>query len=73
MDANEIRALLESKGLTQADVAAKIGITTQAVHEVVMGRTTSATARFAFAMAIGEDPEAIWPREVEAATREPAA
>lgn len=74
MDANEIRALLESKGLTQADVAAKIGVTTQAVHEIVVGRTKSATARFAFAMAIGEDPETIWPREeAEAATSEPAA
>lgn len=64
MDANEIKALLESKGLSQSQVAARIGVTPQAVHEIVMGRTVSATARFAFAMAIGEDPENIWPRTV---------
>jgi transcriptional regulator with XRE-family HTH domain len=68
LDANEIKALLDSKGLTQVEVAARIGVTPQAVHEIIMGRTTSNTARFAFAMAIGEDVEAIWPREQPATT-----
>ena len=61
MEANEIKALLAKKGLTQKDVADRIGVTGQAVHEIIMGRTTSRTARFAFAMAIDEDPETIWP------------
>lgn len=73
MDATEIKKLLGSKGLTQADVAAKIGVTPQAVHEIIVGRTTSQTARFAFAMAIGEDPETIWPRELAEAPTSPAA
>ena len=63
MDASEIKALLEAKGLTQADVAARIGISPPAVNQIIHGQTTSVTARFAFAMAIGEDPETIWPRE----------
>lgn len=61
MDASEIKELLEDKGLTQAQVAARIGVTPQAVHEIIVGRTTSRTARFAFAAAIGEDPDTIWP------------
>lgn len=75
MTANEIRGLLKSKGINQTDVAAKIGVTPAAVQEIIAGRTTSATSRFAFAMAIGEDPETIWPREKEPepANAEPAA
>lgn len=65
MDANAIKALLEEKGLTQAEVAGRIGVTPQAVHEIIMGRTTSRTARFAFASAIGEEVEAIWPQPAE--------
>lgn len=66
MDANRIKALLEEKGLTQVEVAARIGVTPQAVHEIIMGRTTSRTARFSFASAIGEPVEAIWPQPTPA-------
>ena len=73
MNANEIRGLLKSKGLSQRDVAARIGVTPSAVQEIITGRTESNTARFAFAMAIGEDPETIWPREPQPVASEPAA
>lgn len=63
MTATEIKRLLEDKGLSQVGVAATIGVTPQAVHEIIVGRTTSRTARFAFAAAIGEDPDTIWPRD----------
>lgn len=63
MSPDEIRALLAAKGLSQADVARKIGVAPPAINDIVQGRTVRATARFAFAYAIGEDPEKIWPRE----------
>jgi transcriptional regulator with XRE-family HTH domain len=58
VDATQIKRLLEDKGLSQVDVAARIGVTPQAVQEIIAGRTTSRTARFAFAAAIGGTPTA---------------
>jgi transcriptional regulator with XRE-family HTH domain len=73
VNASEIKALLESKGLTQVEVAARIGVSPQAVHQIITGKTRSNTARFAFATAIGEDPETIWPRDEKPAPKKKGA
>lgn len=39
----------------------EIGITTQGVSEIVNGRTTSATARYSVAKALGVDVADLWP------------
>ena len=66
MDANQIRDLVREKGLTQTGIAEEIGITPQAVAEIIAGRTTSSTARYAFAKAIQESVSMLWPEEASA-------
>lgn len=63
MSPDEIRELIRVRGMTQVDIARRINITAGSVNDIIQGRTRSATARFALAMVLGVDPEAIWPRE----------
>jgi transcriptional regulator with XRE-family HTH domain len=60
---DEIVRLLASKGLTQANIARRIGISRASVNDIISGKSKGATGRFAFAAAIGEDPDRLWPRE----------
>lgn len=55
-----IRDLLAENGWTYRHLAAEIGISQQAVSEVINGRTTGATARYSVARALGAYPEDIW-------------
>lgn len=57
---DRIKELLRERDLTYVDVAAEIGVTPQAVYEIVHGKTTSATARYAFAKALGLTVGDIW-------------
>lgn len=58
-----IRAVLEAQGHTYRSVGEKIGISPQAVSEIVNGRTEGATARYALATALGREVDDFWPNE----------
>lgn len=61
MDKESIKALIRERGFTYETLGAEIGVTAQAVSEVVAGRTTSATARYSVAKALGVEVTDIWP------------
>lgn len=68
MESNAIKQLLRQRGLTYEAIGREIGITPQAVSEIVNGRTTSATARYSLAKALGLEVRDLWPEEPEPAT-----
>lgn len=61
MTPDEIKALLAERGLTQQKLGDRIGITQQAVSKILSGATTSSTARYSVANALGVPVEALWP------------
>jgi transcriptional regulator with XRE-family HTH domain len=60
MAANEIKVLIHDRGYTYESLAAEIGITAQAVSEIVNGRTKGSTARYAVAKALGVEVTDLW-------------
>lgn len=60
MAANKIKVLIHARGHTYESLAAEIGITPQAVSEIVNGRTKGSTARYAVAKALGVDVVDLW-------------
>lgn len=62
-----IRERLDELGWSYARLAREIGITTQAISEIINGRTTGATARYSVARALGGWPEDFWENEEELA------
>lgn len=58
-----IKALIKERGHTYQSLGNEIGISPQAVSEIVNGRTTGATARYALAKALGREVEDLWPGE----------
>ncbi|MBI4538840.1 MAG: helix-turn-helix transcriptional regulator [Gemmatimonadetes bacterium] len=65
-----IKAIIRKKGQTYVSLAVEIGITPQAVSEIVNGRTKGKTARYALAKALGLEVRDLWPAE---AARRPRA
>ena len=63
-------AILEQYGGYEG-LAAEIGISHQAVSDVVNGHTTGATARYAVAAALNCRPADFWPAEAQPAEDEP--
>jgi DNA-binding XRE family transcriptional regulator len=61
MDDNKIKALVRERGHTYESLGNEIGITPQAVSEIVNGRTSGATARYAIAKALGVEVSDLWP------------
>ena len=61
MTPDEIKALLAERGLTQQKLGDRIGITQQAVSKIIHGATTSSTARYSVANALGLPVDALWP------------
>lgn len=57
---DRIRRAMDAQGETYKSLGNEIGITTQAVSEIVNGRTTGATARYALARALRKWPEDFW-------------
>ncbi len=52
----------EECGFTPLSV--RIGVTRQAVHQIINEETTGATARFAIASALGVSVRDMWPDEI---------
>lgn len=62
MDRKELKALIRERGYTYQTLADEIGVTLQAIAEIVAGRTTGAMQRYALAKALGVEVEDIWPQ-----------
>jgi transcriptional regulator with XRE-family HTH domain len=58
---NTLKTLIRSKGHTYESLGREIGISPQAVSEIVNGRTKGATSRYALAAALGLHPSDLWP------------
>lgn len=59
-----IKRIIKEQGYTYESLGNEIGISPQAVSEIVNGRTKGATARYSLAKALGYEVEDLWP-EVE--------
>jgi len=60
---DQIKQMIKGKGLTYETIGEEIGISPQAVSEIVNGRTKGATARYSLAKALGREVEELWPGE----------
>lgn len=58
-----IKELIRARGHTYESLGREIGISAQAVSEIVNGRTTGSTARYALAAALGVKVASLWPDE----------
>lgn len=65
-EADKIKAILKERRLRYSDIAGEIGVTEQAVSDIVLGKTRKATARYAFAKALGLGVDDLWPSGVAA-------
>lgn len=59
----ELKSLIGDRGLTYHELAEEIGVSTQAIAEVVAGRTKGAAIRYAIAKALGVEVADIWPAD----------
>lgn len=58
---DHIKELIRQSGHTYKSLGSEIGITAQAVSEIVNGRTKGGTARYALARALGVQVSDLWP------------
>ena len=56
-----IKRIIKEQGYTYESLGNEIGISPQAVSEIVNGRTKGATARYSLAKALGREVEDFWP------------
>jgi lambda repressor-like predicted transcriptional regulator len=61
MTPDEIKALVKRRGHTYESLGQEIGVSKQAIHQLVHGLSTGATGRYAFAAALDVRAEDIWP------------
>ncbi len=66
-----IKRIIKEHGYTYETLGNEIGISPQAVSEIVNGRTKGATARYALAKALGHEVHDLWP-DVERPKRKTA-
>jgi len=70
---NRVRDAIRRSGKTNAELAVELGVTRQAITEIVKGRTRGAMARYALASALGLTVADLWPAESSTNERAPAA
>ena len=58
----EIKIAMLKAGVTQVDIACKLGVTPAAVSQVILGYRTAERTRAAVAEAIGMDVRQVWPK-----------
>ncbi|GEM_PF-1257898 len=61
MKNNEIRGMLIMQGTNANRIATRIGVSKQAVYQVINGSRRTPSIRKAIAMAIGKPVEELWP------------
>lgn len=60
-NSDRIKRIIREQGYTYESLGNEIGISPQAVSEIVNGRTKGATARYSLAKALGREVEDLWP------------
>lgn len=60
MAERKIRSILALRGMSVADLAREIGISRQAAHYIVVGKTVRPTSRLAVASVLGVRVEDLW-------------
>lgn len=58
---DRIKQIIKQQGHTYQSLGDEIGISPQAISEIVNGRTKGATARYALSAALGLDVDELWP------------
>jgi len=58
---DRIKKIIKEQGYTYESLGNEIGISPQAVSEIVNGRTKGATARYSVAKALGYEVDDLWP------------
>ncbi len=58
---DRIKKIIKNQGHTYQSLGDEIGISPQAISEIVNGRTKGATARYALAAALDRSVEELWP------------
>ncbi|MFA5075613.1 MAG: helix-turn-helix transcriptional regulator [Candidatus Babeliales bacterium] len=61
MSPNDIRIAMIRSGVTQSGLARELGVTSQALYQIISGRQTSQRIREKIAERIGIDIKRIWP------------
>jgi PAS domain S-box-containing protein len=61
MQREHIKRIIRESGHTYQSLAEEIGVSPQAISEIVSGRTRGNTARYAVAVALGVTVEDLWP------------
>ncbi len=63
MDHNKLKGMIKEKYGSYEKLGDEIGVSLQAISEIVSGRSRGATGRYAVAKALGLEVEEIWPSE----------
>lgn len=63
MERKDLKAMIRERGHTYKSLGDEIGVSLQAVAEIVAGRTTGAMQRYALAKALDVEVEDIWPED----------
>lgn len=58
---DRIKQIIRKQGHTYQSLGDEIGISPQAISEIVNGRTKGATARYALSAALGFEVDDLWP------------
>lgn len=67
MDGNDrLRGLIRERFGTYEKLGQEIGVSAQAIAEIVAGRSKGATGRYAVAKALGVTVDELWPEQEEA-------
>lgn len=64
MTAEEILSVFMLKGVTQAELARKFGVSHVMIHQVIHGRSKSRRIQEEIARILGKEMEEIWPIKV---------
>lgn len=63
MASKDIKALIKERGLTYAEIGAQIGVTAQAISNVVNGTGRGKPLRWAIATVLGVEVVELWPED----------
>jgi Ner family transcriptional regulator len=67
MHPEDIKAALRKRGVTQADIARRLGVSKTTINYVITGKTLSRRVAEAIAEASGKPLKSLWPKKYEAA------
>jgi lambda repressor-like predicted transcriptional regulator len=67
MHPEDIKSALRKRGVTQADIARRLGVSKTTINYVITGKMQSRRVAEAIAEAAGRPVKALWPKKYEVA------